>query len=82
MLSKEEIENKLNTKDEQNIIKGLFKILEEKAEGISQVCKEGKLTGEVYDCDIHTLNTILEDLSYIGDTLYKFKNIKESKGEK
>lgn len=46
------------------------------------MCKEGKLTGEVYNCDIHTLNIILEDLSYIGDTLYKFKNIKESKGEK
>lgn len=70
-------EIQLDEKDKQNVIKGLFKILDEKALGIKELCADGRISGAVYDCELEALSIALMDIENIKDTLYLFKNIKE-----
>lgn len=71
----------LDEKDKQNIIKGLFKVIEEKAKGIIEVCSDGRISGQVYDSETETLNVLLMDLENISDTLILLKNVKEKSNE-
>ncbi len=72
---------KLDEKDKQNIVKGLFKIIEEKAKGIIEVCADGRIDGQVYDSETEALNLLLIDLENISDTLTLLKNVKEAEDE-
>lgn len=63
----------LDKKDKINIIKGLFKLLEEKAIGIKQTCADERISGQVYDCEIETLDVILDDIESIRNTLSSLK---------
>lgn len=70
----------IDEKDKQNIIKGLFKIIEEKAEGIKQLCCDGRISGQVYDCETEAMYIAINDIKLVRDTLVLFINL-ESKGE-
>ena len=71
---------KIKEKDKQNIIKGLFKIIEEQAEGIKQLCCDGRISGQVYDCETESLYLAIREISIVRDTLVVFKNL--DKGNK
>lgn len=71
----------IDEKDKQNIVKGLFKIIEEKAEGIKQLCCDGRISGQVYDCETESIYLAINDISLVRDTLVLFKNLEERRGE-
>lgn len=77
---KKDYKVEIDEKDKQNIIKGLFKIIEEKAEGIKQLCCDGRISGQVYDCETEGIYLAINDIELVRDTLVLFKNL-ESKGE-
>lgn len=67
----------LDEMHKQEIIKGLYKLLEEKAIGIKQVCADGRITGQVYDCETETLSVILNDIEKIRETLIIFRDLEK-----
>ena len=75
---KYEYQLELDERDKQNIIKGLFKILEEKAIGIKQTCADGRISGQVYDCELEALDVVVMDIESITDTLRLFINLKSN----
>lgn len=74
---KYEYKIEFDERDKQNIIKGLFKTIEEKAIGIEQLCADGRISGQVYDCELETLYLTLMDIESIRDTLSLFKNLEK-----
>ncbi len=51
-------------------------MLEEKAVGIKQTCADGRISGQVYDCELEVLDIVVMDIESIKDTLRLFVNIK------
>lgn len=52
----------LDEPDKINIIKGLFKTMEGKAEEIKQICADGRIDGKVYDSETEAMYLILNDM--------------------
>ena len=73
---KYQYEIQLDEKEKHYIIKGLFKMLEEKAIGIKELCADGRISGEVYDCELEALSVTMMDIENIKDTLCLFKNLR------
>ena len=70
----------IDEKDKQNIIKALFKIIEEKAKKLEKICCDGRISGQVYDCETEAMYVILNDIWNARDTLALFKNLEKGKG--
>lgn len=70
---------KIDEKDKQNIIKGLFKIIEEKAKELKELCCDGRISGQVYDSETEAMYLVLNDIWNVKDTLVLFKNLEKGK---
>lgn len=64
-------------RDKENIIKGLSKIIEEKAVGIKQLCAGGRIDGRIYDSELEALDIAMMDIESVKNTLSLFKNLEK-----
>lgn len=58
------------------IVKGLFKIIEEKAEDIKRLCADGRISGQVCDNETEAMYLDLNEIQGARDTLVLLKNLK------
>lgn len=65
----------MDSKNKEIVIKGISLLLKEKALGIKEICDEISVDGKVYDSEIITLTTVIEDIKEIIVSFEECKNL-------
>lgn len=65
----------MDSKNKEIAIKGIALLLKEKALGIKEICDEIRVDGKVYNSEIMSLKTVMEDIKEIIISLEVCKNL-------